>query len=124
LRSVPPLAGMVMGTLSACKTLETGKAPGQHNKAWCLGAVPKKPITAAYGLTHTTSRQRQMLKSGVSVEKVPQLMLVAVQGSGYKQARVLNAAVHHYIWRPAAHDGAPIPLRSVVLLLPPGRSSS
>jgi hypothetical protein len=30
----------------------------------------------------------------VSVEKVPQLMLVGLQGSGYKQARVLDAAVH------------------------------
>jgi hypothetical protein len=58
----------------------------------------------------------------VSVEKVPQLMLVAVQRSRYKQARVLDAAVHHYIWRPAAHDGTPFPLRSVVLLLSPGRS--
>jgi hypothetical protein len=29
----------------------------------------------------------------VSVEKVPQLMLVGVRGSGYKQARVLDAAV-------------------------------
>ena len=28
-------------------------------------------------------------------------MLVTVQCSGYKQARVLNAAVHHYIWRRA-----------------------
>jgi len=36
-------------------------------------------------------------------------MLVAVQCSGYKQARVLDAAFHHSIWRPAAHDGAPIP---------------
>jgi len=35
------LRAMVMGTLSACKTLETGKAPGQHNKAWYLVAVPK-----------------------------------------------------------------------------------
>ena len=30
----------------------------------------------------------------VSVEKVPQLMLVGLQGSGYKQARVFDAAVH------------------------------
>jgi hypothetical protein len=28
------------------------------------------------------------------VEKVPQLMLVEVQGPGYKQARVADAAVH------------------------------
>ena len=41
----------------------------------------------------------------MSVEKVPQLMLVAVQCSSYKQARVLDAAFHHSIWRPAAHDG-------------------
>jgi hypothetical protein len=33
-------------------------------------------------------------------------MLVAVQCSGYKQARVLDAAFHHSIWRPAAHGGA------------------
>jgi hypothetical protein len=32
----------------------------------------------------------------VCVEKVPQLMLVAVRGSGYKQARVPDAAVHRY----------------------------
>jgi hypothetical protein len=31
---------------------------------------------------------------GMLVEKVPQLMLVGLQGSGYKQARVLDAAVH------------------------------
>jgi len=35
-------------------------------------------------------------------------MLVGVQGSGYKQARVLDAAVHDYLWRPA-HDGTPSP---------------
>jgi hypothetical protein len=52
------------------------------------------------------------------VEKVPQLMLVVVQGSGYKQARVLDAAVHHSIWRPAAHDGTPFPRGVAVLLLP------
>ena len=37
------------------------------------------------------------------------LMLVAVQCSGYKQVRVRDAAVHHSICRPAAHDGVPIP---------------
>jgi hypothetical protein len=37
-------------------------------------------------------------------------MLVAVQCSSNKQARVSDAAFHHSIWRPAAHDGAPIPL--------------
>jgi len=52
----------------------------------------------------------------VSVEKVPQLMFVALQCSGYKQAR--DAAFHHSIWRPAAHDGTPIPLGVAVLLLP------
>src|SRR5439155_20645014 len=60
----------------------------------------------------------------VSVEKVPELMLVAVQCSGYKQARVLDAAVHHYIWRPAAHDGTPFPRGVAVLLLPARRSGS
>src|SRR2546421_708275 len=45
-------------------------------------------------------------------------MLVAVQRSRYKQARGFDAAVHHSILRPAAHDGGPNPLRSVVLLLP------
>jgi hypothetical protein len=30
---------------------------------------------------------------------------MAVQGSGCTQARVLDAAFHHSIWRPAAHDG-------------------
>src|SRR5712691_3293818 len=44
-------------------------------------------------------------------------MLVAVQCSGYKQARVLDAAVHHSIWRPAAHDGTPFPRGVAVLLL-------
>ena len=33
--------------------------------------------------------------TGVGVEKVHQSMLVVVQGSGYKQARVLDAAVHY-----------------------------
>ena len=56
--------------------------------------------------------------TGVSVEKVSQLMLVAVEGSGYKQARVLDAAVHHNIGRPAAHDGTPFPRGVAVLLLP------
>ena len=71
-----------------------------------------------------TQEKRQLFLTGVSVEKVPQLMLVAGQCSGYKQARVRDAAVERYIRRPAAHDGTPIPLRSVVLLLPPGRSGS
>src|SRR5215468_2152566 len=65
-----------------------------------------------------------LVKSRVSVEKVPQLMLVAVQRSGYKQARVPDAAVHRYIRRPAAHDGAAIPLGVAVLLLSPRRSGS
>ncbi|MGA2338183.1 MAG: hypothetical protein ABSG08_22650, partial [Terriglobales bacterium] len=45
----------------------------------------------------------QLTLTGVSVEKVPQLMLVAGQCSGYKQARVRDAAVERYIRRPAAH---------------------
>jgi hypothetical protein len=47
-------------------------------------------------MTHLAEkdRGRRLLKSGVSVEKVPELMLAAVQGSGYKQARVLDAAVY------------------------------
>ena len=48
-------------------------------------------------------------------------MLVAVQCSSYKQARVLDAAFHHSIWRPAAHDGAPIPLRSAIHTCEPAR---
>src|SRR6185312_16793781 len=59
--------------------------------------------------------------TGVCVEKVPQLMLVVVQASGYKQA---NAVVHHNIWRPAAHDGTPFPRGVAVLLLPARRSCS
>src|SRR5215469_15645563 len=60
---------------------------------------------------HEISRARKgPALTGVCVEKVPQLMLVGLQCSGYKQARVLDAAVHHYIWRPAAHDGTPFPL--------------
>src|SRR5436190_6443927 len=51
-------------------------------------------------------------------------MLVAVEGSGYKQARVLDAAVHHNIGRPAAHDGTPFPRGVAVLLLPARRSCS
>src|SRR5438034_9404436 len=62
--------------------------------------------------------------TAVSVEKVSQLMLVAVEGSGYKQARVLDAAVHHNIGRPAAHDGTPFPRGVAVLLLPARRSCS
>jgi response regulator RpfG family c-di-GMP phosphodiesterase len=44
------------------------------------------------------------------VEKVPQLTLVAVQGSGYKQARAHDAGVHRYLRRPATHDGKPLAL--------------
>jgi hypothetical protein len=68
--------------------------------------------------------QGQCVPTPVSVEKVPQLMLVAVQGSGYKQARVLDAAVHHYIWRPAAYDGTPFPRGVAVLILTARRSGS
>src|SRR4051812_49099440 len=65
--------------------------------------------------------RNQLSKSGVSVEKVSQLMLVVVQASRYKQA---NAVVHHYIWRPAAYDGTPFPRGVAVLLLPARRSCS
>jgi hypothetical protein len=41
----------------------------------------------------------------VSVEKVPDLMLVCVEGSRYKQARVADDVVHRHARRPAAHDG-------------------
>jgi hypothetical protein len=75
----------------------------------------KAGIYGDYALRSTTD---------VSVEKVPQLMLVAGRRSGYKQARVLDAAVHDSIWRLAAHDGTPIPLGVAVLLLPSRRSSS
>jgi transposase-like protein DUF772 len=64
------------------------------------------------------------LKPGVTVEKVRQLMLVAVQGSGYKQARVADAGAHRYLWRPATDDGKPLTLGIAVLLLPPRRSGS
>ncbi len=46
------------------------------------------------------AQRRTIVQTPVSVEKVPQLMLVAVEGSGYKQARVLDAAVYLYSWRP------------------------
>src|ERR1700733_4333337 len=36
-------------------------------------------------------------------------MLVALQCSGYKRARVLDAAPRHSAWRPANHDGATFP---------------
>jgi hypothetical protein len=41
-------------------------------------------------------KRKYLDRAGVlrDVEKVPQLMLVGLQGSGYKQARVLDAAVH------------------------------
>src|SRR5580658_3034189 len=38
-------------------------------------------------------------------------MLVALQCSGYKRARVLDAAPRHSAWRPANHDGGNIPVR-------------
>jgi len=47
----------------------------------------------------------QGLVTGVTVEKIPQLMLLAVQGSGYKQASVPDAGVDGYLQRPATHDG-------------------
>src|ERR1700746_984947 len=49
-------------------------------------------------------------------------MLVAMQGSRYKQAS--DAAIHHSIGRPAVHDGKPFPLGIAVLLLPSRRSGS
>src|SRR6516165_12194147 len=57
----------------------------------------------------------QLLLTGVSVEKVPQVRLVEMQRSGYKQAS--DAAVRCNIRRPAANDGKPLPLRVAVLLL-------
>jgi hypothetical protein len=61
----------------------------------------------------------------VSVEKVPQLMLAAEQRSRYKQARVLDAAAfHHFIWRPAAHDGAPIPRLTIPLSFCPNSENT
>src|SRR6476659_3995210 len=72
-----------------------------------------------HSVTRTNPR---LLLSGVSVEKVSQLRLVAVQGWGYKQAK--DAAVKCNVRRPAAHDGQPPPLRIAVPLLPPGRSGS
>src|SRR5262250_582431 len=66
----------------------------------------------------------QLSKPSVFVEKVPQLMLVAVRGSGYKQARVPDVGVHGYLRRPASHDGKPLALGIAVPLLPRGRSGS
>src|SRR5215471_9013047 len=51
-------------------------------------------------------------------------MLVALQRSGYKQARVPDAAVQRYLRRPAIHDGKPLALGVAVLLLPSGRTGS
>src|SRR6266536_4002206 len=93
-------------------SLSVGGATGNHSAAI---QSDDKWLVAESGL---------LKKSGVSVEKVPQLMLVAVQCSGYKQARVLDAVVHHSIWRPAAHDGTPFPRGVAVLLLPARRSGS
>ncbi len=62
--------------------------------------------------------------TAVSVEKVPDLMLVPEHRSRYKQARERDAAVDRHVRRPAAHDGKPLPLGVAVLLLPHRRSSS
>jgi hypothetical protein len=51
-------------------------------------------------------------------------MLVAVQGSGYKQARVPDAGVHRYLRRPTTYDVKPVALGIAVLLLPSRRSGS
>jgi hypothetical protein len=50
-------------------------------------------MSAPGGQTGSESTGAWLAKPGVSVEKVAQLMLVGVRGSGYKQARVLDAAV-------------------------------
>src|SRR6266850_1632599 len=87
----------------------------------------RSPITflSSANIASTFFRSRCALaNAGVSVEKVPQLMLVAVQGSRYKQARVPDGAVYLHIRRPAAHDGTPFPRGVAVLLLPPRRSGS
>src|SRR5262249_41800315 len=68
------------------------------------------------------NKQRKLVISPVSVEKVPQLRLVTMQRSGYKQAS--DAAVQSNVRRSAAYDGKPLPFGVAVLLLPPGRSGS
>jgi hypothetical protein len=70
------------------------------------------------------NKWRKLVLTPVSVEKVHQLMLVAVQGSGYKQATVPDADVDRYLRRPATHDGKPLALGIAVLLLPSRRSGS
>jgi hypothetical protein len=60
----------------------------------CCEQVEGRPYTTCCQRAPEQSRlltSPELSKSGVSVEKVPQLMLVAVQCSGYKQARVLDA---------------------------------
>src|SRR6516164_5862654 len=65
-----------------------------------------------------------LTKTGVSVEKVTELILVRLGYSRYKQARVADAAVHRHARRPGAHDGTSTPRGVAVLLLPPRRSGS
>jgi hypothetical protein len=123
---------------SASNSPQTANLTGTGKQSFAVALIPSHATyksqtigTTSAAKTFTLSNQENVTitdivisTTGVSVEKVPQLMLAAVQGSGYKQARVPDAAVHRYIRRPAAHDGTPIPLRRVVLLFPPGRSGS
>ena len=82
---------------------------------------PRPPGGSAVPVIRQSSASTELLKPGVC-SKSPELMLVAVRGSGYKQARVSDAAIYGDIRRSAAHDGDTIPLRSVVLLLSLGRN--
>src|SRR5262252_6389458 len=75
-------------------------------------------------LTMLSIEVLQLLITGVSVEKVSELILVTLRYSRYKQARVPDAAVDCHARRPADYDGATRPLGGIVLLLPPGGSGS
>src|SRR5215471_17448341 len=93
---------------------------------YCLEPTSASALRASYAtkLQKQSSIYLDIADVVRDVEKVPHLMLVAVEGSGYKQARVPDAGVHRYLRRPATHDGKPRTLGIAVLLLPSRRSGS
>src|ERR1700686_1617365 len=60
----------------------------------------------------------------VGVEKVTEISRMRFSRSMLEGSDPAHALLDSHRRRPADHDGAKRPLRSAVLLLPPGRSSS
>src|SRR5271169_1544139 len=72
----------------------------------------------------TAAGQGQRVKWGVGVEKGTSISRMRFSRSMLEGSDPTHALVDSHRRRTADHDGATRPLRSAVLLLPPGRSSS